>query len=91
MSDVTLSVRGLESGFSMGGSTVMVVRDVNFDVRRGEMVGIIGESGSGKTVTGMSILRLLPDNAVTNAEAIDFLGTDLQGLSEMAPGQATKI
>jgi oligopeptide/dipeptide ABC transporter ATP-binding protein len=84
MSAVTLSVRGLEAGFGMGGTTVMVVRDVNLDVRQGEMLGIIGESGSGKTVTGMSILRLLPDNAVTNAETIDFLGTDLQGLSEEA-------
>jgi peptide/nickel transport system ATP-binding protein len=84
MSDVTLSVRGLDAGFSMGGSTVMVVRDVDLDIRKGEMVGIIGESGSGKTVTGMSILRLLPDNAVTHAERIDFLGTDLLGLSAEA-------
>jgi oligopeptide/dipeptide ABC transporter ATP-binding protein len=84
MSDVTLSVRGLEAGFSMSGSTVMVVRDVDLDIRKGEMVGIIGESGSGKTVTGMSILRLLPDNAVTHAERIDFLGTDLLGLSAEA-------
>jgi peptide/nickel transport system ATP-binding protein len=84
MSDVTLSVRGLEAGFSMSGSTVMVVRDVDLDIRKGEMVGIIGESGSGKTVTGMSILRLLPDNAVTHADRVDFLGTDLLGLSAEA-------
>ncbi|MFO0996620.1 MAG: ABC transporter ATP-binding protein [Alphaproteobacteria bacterium] len=81
MSDVTLSVRGLEAGFTMGGRTVMVVREVDLDVRKGEMVGIIGESGSGKTVTGMSILRLLPENAVTRAERVDFLGTDLLDLS----------
>jgi peptide/nickel transport system ATP-binding protein len=84
MNETTLSVRGLEAGFTMGGDTVMVVRDVNFDVHRGEMLGIIGESGSGKTVTGMSILRLLPDNAVTRAERLDFMGTDLLGLSDDA-------
>ncbi len=84
MSAVTLAVRGLDAGFTMGGSTVLVVRDVNFDVRKGEMLGIIGESGSGKTVTGMSLLRLLPDNGVTNATEIDFLGVDLRGLSDEA-------
>ncbi|MFN0042515.1 MAG: ABC transporter ATP-binding protein [Alphaproteobacteria bacterium] len=84
MSDVTLSVRGLESGFSMGGKTVMVVRDVDFDVRRGEMLGIIGESGSGKTVTGMSIMRLLPENAVTNAKAVDFHGVNLLDMPDEA-------
>ncbi|MCA8967449.1 MAG: ABC transporter ATP-binding protein, partial [Planctomycetes bacterium] len=75
-------VRGLNTGFEMGGRIVPVIEDVDFDVRKGEFLGLIGESGSGKTVTGMSVLRLLPENTVTTAVKLDFQGTALLDLGE---------
>jgi peptide/nickel transport system ATP-binding protein len=55
-----LELRGLSVGFRSGGSDVPVVEDVSFDIGRGEIVGLVGESGCGKSVTAMSILGLLP-------------------------------
>lgn len=72
-----LEVRGLKTSFSLAGGNVPIVEGVDFDVRRGEVLGIIGESGSGKTVSCMSILRLLPEHAVVTAERLWFDGTDL--------------
>jgi peptide/nickel transport system permease protein len=73
-----LSVRGLTVGFA--GTTV--VRDVAFEVRAGETVGIVGESGCGKTVTARSLLGLLPGDGRVTAGSIRFDGTELVGLDE---------
>lgn len=60
--DPLVSVEGLrtyyESGRLLGGTPVKAVDDVSFDIGRGETVGIVGESGCGKTTLGRSILRL---------------------------------
>ncbi|MCI0431446.1 MAG: ABC transporter ATP-binding protein [Rhodospirillales bacterium] len=56
-----LSVENLTVGFrTEGGGEVRVVEEVSFEVGAGEMVGLVGESGCGKSVTAMSILKLLP-------------------------------
>ncbi|AEX77102.1 ATP-binding cassette domain-containing protein [Corynebacterium diphtheriae] len=54
-----------------------VVEALSLSIERGERVGLIGESGSGKTITAMSILRLIPSSG-----SIVFDGADIQGLSE---------
>lgn len=54
-----LSVRGLRTHFEMDEGTVRAVDGVSFDVRPGEVVGIVGESGCGKSITMKSILRLV--------------------------------
>ncbi|MDT9409321.1 ATP-binding cassette domain-containing protein [Corynebacterium rouxii] len=54
-----------------------VVDALSLSIERGERVGLIGESGSGKTITAMSILRLIPSSG-----SIVFDGADIQGLSE---------
>src|SRR5450755_1635272 len=54
-----------------------VVRDISFEVRPGETLGIIGESGSGKSVTALTIAHLLPFNASRCAEVLEFVGVDL--------------
>lgn len=54
-----------------------VVEALSLSIERGERVGLIGESGSGKTITAMSILRLIPSSG-----SIVFDGTNVQGLSE---------
>ena len=55
-----LAVRHLAVGFAAGDGVLRAVDDVSFEVRRGRTLGIVGESGCGKSVTAFSIMRLLP-------------------------------
>ena len=55
-----LSIRGLTVRFSTYHGTVNALENLNLDVRRQETLGIVGETGSGKTMTALSILRLVP-------------------------------
>jgi len=78
-----LSVRGLRIEFTSGpGRDVCAVDDVTFDVYASETVGLIGESGCGKTATAMSVLGLLPGTGRVKAGAIYFEGRDLTALRE---------
>lgn len=91
-----LEVKRLSVCFRVGASTIDAVRDVDLMVAPGEVLGIIGESGSGKTVTGMAILRLLPANADIAAERLQFLGRPLLDLDsdqfrELRGGQLAMI
>ncbi|MDF2366231.1 ABC transporter ATP-binding protein [Sneathiella sp.] len=56
-----LSVRDLEVSFQIGGEEVPVVRDLSFDVEYGETLGIVGESGCGKSMTALAIMGLVPN------------------------------
>ncbi|HQE98768.1 MAG TPA: ATP-binding cassette domain-containing protein, partial [Anaerolineae bacterium] len=58
-----LSVQGLTITYQAKRGDVQAVRNVSFDVGRGEALAIIGESGSGKTTLGLGIVRLLPSTA----------------------------
>jgi peptide/nickel transport system ATP-binding protein len=60
MSDVILSVRNLVTEFATDEGRVRAVDDVSFDLKAGQTLGIVGESGCGKSVTALSIMRLLP-------------------------------
>lgn len=77
-----LEVRDLRTRFRSRGGSIEVVRGVDLTVAPAEVLGLIGESGSGKTVTGLSILRLLPDNAETTNTTLRFKGQDLDRLGE---------
>jgi oligopeptide/dipeptide ABC transporter ATP-binding protein len=57
-----------------------VLKDVTFTVGRGEIVGLLGESGSGKTTTALSLMQMLPANARVSAGSIYFKGRSLLGL-----------
>jgi oligopeptide/dipeptide ABC transporter ATP-binding protein len=84
----TLEISGLKVGFSTPGGTVVAVDDVGFSIRRGEILAIIGESGSGKTVTAMTIARLLSSPpAQYLAGSVKMGGTDLLTLPERAMEQ----
>jgi oligopeptide/dipeptide ABC transporter ATP-binding protein len=63
VSNILLQVEGLHTSFFTRQGEVKAVDGVSFYVREGETFGIVGESGCGKTVTGLSILRLLPEPA----------------------------
>ena len=73
--DVVLSVRDLAVSFP---GPLRPVRGVSFDVRRGESVGIVGESGCGKSLTALAVTRLLDDDARLEASRLHLLGTDLR-------------
>lgn len=61
MSDNVLEVNNLRTYFYMHGYTVKAVDGVDFHLKKGETLGIVGESGCGKSQTSMSIMRLVPD------------------------------
>ena len=81
--DALLRVRGLESAFDTERGLLKAVDRVSFSVDRGQTLGIVGESGCGKSVTAMSLISLLPQPAgkILAGEVI-FKGEDLQGVSE---------
>jgi peptide/nickel transport system ATP-binding protein/oligopeptide transport system ATP-binding protein len=77
-----IEVMNLRTSFAVGGERVEAVRGVSFSIAPGEVLGLIGESGSGKTVTGLSLLRLLPSHASVAADAMRFGGQELAELSD---------
>jgi peptide/nickel transport system ATP-binding protein len=79
-----LSVQGLGIRFKTAQGVWQATRKIAFDVAPGERVGIVGESGCGKTITGLSILRLLPNNLAGIDGAIMFGDTDLASCSTRA-------
>lgn len=79
MSEKLLEVKELRTEFfSSKKSSVTAVEEVSFEIQKGEIVGLVGESGCGKSVTSLSIMQLLKDTPgkVTNGEVI-FEGKDL--------------
>src|SRR3979490_2242933 len=79
-----MSVRGLGVRFKTSHGVWQATRKIDFDIAPGERVGIVGESGCGKTITGLSILRLLPNNLSGLDGAIGFDGVDLATCSGRA-------
>lgn len=76
--NVLLEVKDLKIGFKTEFGVVTPLDDVNFELYKGETLGIVGESGCGKTITAFSIIRLLPKNAILGKETmISFEGEDI--------------
>ncbi|MEU9949809.1 dipeptide/oligopeptide/nickel ABC transporter permease/ATP-binding protein [Streptomyces sp. NPDC047939] len=76
-----LVVRGLTVAFGKGTARSSVVQGVGFHVDRGEVLGIVGESGCGKSVTVSAVLGLLPESADVSARSCRFDGSELLALS----------
>lgn len=78
-----LNVSGLEIAFQTAHGQVVVVDDVSLTIDQGEVVGLVGESGCGKSVTAMSLISLLPTPpSIRNKGSILLNGRDLTNLSE---------
>jgi oligopeptide/dipeptide ABC transporter ATP-binding protein len=77
-----LEVKGLKTHFFLRRGTVKAVDDVSFSVEKGETLGLVGESGCGKTMTSLSLLRLVPEPGRIVAGQILFEGVDLLSKTE---------
>ena len=93
MEDTILEVENLRTSFATDAGSVQSVRGITFHVGKGESLGIVGESGCGKSVTMLSIMGLLEDNASRQANALLFDGEDLLKKSprEMRKIQGNRI
>ncbi|MFI0404318.1 dipeptide/oligopeptide/nickel ABC transporter permease/ATP-binding protein [Actinomadura sp. 3N508] len=80
--DALLSVRGLSVRLHDAAGPLTIVEDVSFDVQPGEAVGLVGESGCGKTMAVSGLMRLLPAGGTVTASALRFDGRDLLALTE---------
>jgi peptide/nickel transport system ATP-binding protein len=75
--EIVLDVQGLEVDIRTGAGLLHAVRDVSFQVARGETLCIVGESGCGKSITSLSVMDLLPKTAIRRTRGLRFLGEDL--------------
>ncbi len=79
---LVLDVRDLRVHYATPGGDVIAVNGVSFDVRQGEILGLVGESGCGKSTVAMSILRLVqPPGRIVSGQVV-LNGTDLLGLNQ---------
>ena len=77
-----LSVQGLTVSVATEAGLKPLVRGLTFDLRRGETLAIAGESGSGKSITALAIMGLLPPNVAVSAGAVRLGRAELTGLPE---------
>lgn len=83
--ELILEIKDLAVGYPDGaGGIKQVVHDVDLKIHKGEVVGLIGESGSGKTQTAFSVLGLLPAGGRVVAGSIQFEGQELRGATSKA-------
>jgi peptide/nickel transport system ATP-binding protein len=82
-----LSVRGLKTWFHTFGGVVKAVDGVSFDLMPGEILGLVGESGGGKSMVGFSIMGLVDKPGRIEAGEILFEGSDLTRLAEAELGR----
>ncbi len=76
-----IDVKDLSVEFGEGAQAARVVKGVSFNISKGETVALVGESCSGKTVSALSILRLLPQSASHPTGEINFEGKDILKLT----------
>jgi peptide/nickel transport system ATP-binding protein len=77
-----LDVQNLTTYYTIGRGSVKAVEGISFQLEKGEAMGLVGESGCGKTTAALSLLRILPYNGRIVTGKIVFKGTDIVQLSE---------
>ena len=79
-----LSIRDLTVGFRSEGRITEAVKGVSFDIAKGETVALVGESGSGNSVTALSTVSLLPSSAIIKG-SIKYDREEMVGATETEP------
>ena len=82
MTDMLLEIKDLKTHFYTETGQVTAVNGVSFNVKRGEIVGVVGESGCGKSVMSQTILRLFEEGTVEYEGEINFNGKNLLSLNK---------
>ncbi|TFB56735.1 ABC transporter ATP-binding protein [Cryobacterium tagatosivorans] len=82
MTEPLLKVTGLTVEFLGRHGTVRAVDDVSFTIGRGEIIGLVGESASGKSTLGLALMRMVPSPGRISSGSISLEGQDLAALSE---------
>lgn len=77
-----VNIKNLRTYFHTEDGTVRAVDDVSLKIKEGETIGIVGESGCGKSITAMSIMRLIDGSGTIESGIIEFEGKDLLKLDE---------
>jgi peptide/nickel transport system ATP-binding protein len=79
-----LEIQDLEVGLDSESGLVRAIDGLRLSMHRGETFALVGESGCGKSMTALALMRLLPENGRVLAGKVDLEGTDTLGLSERA-------
>lgn len=79
LAQTVLNVRNLSIEYKARRGKVQAVRNISFDVKRGEVVALIGESGSGKTTVSLGVVKLLPPTAKISGGTINYRRFDAKG------------
>ena len=85
MSENLLEIKDLSIEFRTYDGVVKAINHMSFDVPKGKTVGLVGETGAGKTTTALSVMGLVPNPpGVITSGSILFEGTDLLKMNESA-------
>ncbi len=83
MENITLKAQGIKTSFQTSEGKAYAVNDVDLTIKEGKILGVVGESGCGKSVTALSIMQLVPKpNGKIEEGRIEFMGTNLLELSD---------
>jgi peptide/nickel transport system ATP-binding protein len=82
MDDITFKAKDLEIKYHTRQATLTAVRNVSFEVKRAQIVGLVGESGCGKSTIASAVMRLLPPNGEISGGEMLFNGRDLLHLND---------
>lgn len=77
-----LKVDNLNISFETSKGILEAIRNLSFELNLGETLGVVGESGCGKSITNLALMGLLPDTAIVKADKIDFQDKDLTFMTE---------
>jgi oligopeptide/dipeptide ABC transporter ATP-binding protein len=89
MSDTVLEVRDLHTHFFLRRGVVKAVDGVSFSLKRGEVLGLVGESGCGKSLTALSLMRLLPKGGARTIKGEVLLGGE--NILQRTPAEMREI
>jgi len=77
-----LEIKNLNTSVKKDGKQLKIINNINFEIKEGEILGLAGESGCGKSITALSIVRLLPYNIRTTSGEINYKNSNLLSLTE---------